>query len=414
MTQEIAPVFITGLQAERFKRLRAVTMIPTPEGLTVIGGRNLQGKTSILDSIMFTLGGEKYRPTDEQNHDSKEPPYNKVVLSNGLIVERKGKKGALQVTHPDGLKGSQGLLDKFIDKLALDLPKFMQATSPEKAKILLKIIGVNDDLEQIERKEKSAYERRRDAGKVVDNAQKLFDACELHPESPEELIVVADVVEKLRVATAEQADYDNMTQTCANHKSRIAQIHKELAESEASLKADEKTLMTLPERLDIPELQAKIGKAEIVNDQVRANQQHAEKKVALEVATAEHLKIGKELTDARTSKSNLLDGAVMPLEGLAIADGELIYKGYNWDGMGESEKLKVAVSIVRKLTPACGFVLMDKLEQMDVETLNDFGKWAKEQKLQIIATRVSTGDECTLIIEDGEVLSPETKEESVV
>ena len=69
--------------------------------------------------------------------------------------------------------------------------------------------------------------------------------------------------------------------------------------------------------------------------------------------------------------------------------------------MSGSEQLKVATAIIRKLNPDCGFVLIDKLEQMDLDTLQDFGKWLESEGLQAIATRVSTGDECSIIIEDG-------------
>ena len=55
------------------------------------------------------------------------------------------------------------------------------------------------------------------------------------------------------------------------------------------------------------------------------------------------------------------------------------------------EQLKVSTAIVRRLNPNCGFVLMDKLEQMDLHTLQEFGKWLEAEGLQAIATRVSTG-----------------------
>ena len=77
--------------------------------------------------------------------------------------------------------------------------------------------------------------------------------------------------------------------------------------------------------------------------------------------------------------------------------------------MSGSDQLKVATAIVRALKPECGFVLVDKLEQMDVETMREFGAWAEVEGLQIIATRVSTGDECSIIIEDGYVVPNETK-----
>ena len=71
----------------------------------------------------------------------------------------------------------------------------------------------------------------------------------------------------------------------------------------------------------------------------------------------------------------LLDSADMPLPGLSVQDGELTYNGQKWDCMSGAEQLQVATAIVRKLKPDCGFVLMDKLEQMDSETLAAFGKW---------------------------------------
>lgn len=67
----------------------------------------------------------------------------------------------------------------------------------------------------------------------------------------------------------------------------------------------------------------------------------------------------------------------------------------------------MSTAIVRKLNPKCGFVLLDKLEQMDLDTLREFGQWLEQEGLQAIATRVSTGDECSIIIEDGYVKDEE-------
>jgi hypothetical protein len=64
----------------------------------------------------------------------------------------------------------------------------------------------------------------------------------------------------------------------------------------------------------------------------------------------------------------------------------------------------VATAIVRKLNPECGFVLVDKLEQMDPQTMREFGEWLEAEGLQVIATRVTgSGEDCTILIEDGAV-----------
>ena len=94
---------------------------------------------------------------------------------------------------------------------------------------------------------------------------------------------------------------------------------------------------------------------------------------------------------------------------MSVENRELTYKGYKWDSMSGSEQLRVAAAIIRKLNPECGFVLLDKLEQMDADTLREFSAWLENEGLQAIATRVSNGDECSIIIEDGYAAATQPK-----
>lgn len=140
------PVKIIELEAENIKRVKAVQIVPALNGLTIIGGDNNQGKTSVLDAIAWALGGDKYRPEAAQREGANTPPRLHVNLSNGLVVERRGKNSALTVSDPSGRKGGQQLLNEFVEQLALDLPRFMNMNDREKADTLLKIIGVGDVL----------------------------------------------------------------------------------------------------------------------------------------------------------------------------------------------------------------------------------------------------------------------------
>ena len=105
-------VKINSLELENVKRVRAVALKPSESGLTVIGGRNGQGKTSVLDAIAWALGGEKFRPSGAARVGSVLPPDIRVTLSNGITVERKGKNSALKVTDPSGSRRGQQLLDE--------------------------------------------------------------------------------------------------------------------------------------------------------------------------------------------------------------------------------------------------------------------------------------------------------------
>ena len=148
---------INKLEIENVKRIKAVKIEPTQNGLTIIGGKNNQGKTSVLDSIAWALGGDRFKPSQATRDGSVIPPTLHIIMNNGLVVERKGKNSALKVTDPNGQKAGQQLLNEFIEQLALDLPKFMEASGKEKAQTLLNIIGVGDTLHHLEDKEKSLY-----------------------------------------------------------------------------------------------------------------------------------------------------------------------------------------------------------------------------------------------------------------
>jgi ABC-type branched-subunit amino acid transport system ATPase component len=139
-------VKINSLEFENVKKIKAVQLEPAKNGLTVIGGKNRQGKTSVLDAIAWALGGDKYKPSSPQREGSVVEPHLKITLDNGIVVERSGKNSSLKVTDSTGKKGGQQLLNSFVEQFALDLPKFINQSSKEKASTLLKIIGVGDTL----------------------------------------------------------------------------------------------------------------------------------------------------------------------------------------------------------------------------------------------------------------------------
>ena len=69
----MSTVKITALEAENVKRIKAVQLAPAANGLTIIGGNNRQGKTSVLDAIAWALGGDKFKPTQPAREGSESP-----------------------------------------------------------------------------------------------------------------------------------------------------------------------------------------------------------------------------------------------------------------------------------------------------------------------------------------------------
>ena len=159
--------------------------------------------------------------------------------------------------------------------------------------------------------------------------------------------------------------------------------------------------------IDTSDLDGRIADVDRVNEQVRANRERARLQAEADTAEAEYQKLNDECESVQAERVALLKGADMPLPGLSVEDGRLMYGGAAWGEMSGSEQLRVATAIVRRVKPSCGFVLVDKLEQMDPQTLTEFGAWAEAQGLQVIGTRVATDETCTVIIEDGRAVSRE-------
>lgn len=404
---------INKLEIENVKRVKAVKIEPTANGLTVIGGKNNQGKTSVLDSIAWALGGNSFKPSEPHREGSVIPPNLHLVMSNGLVVERKGKNSDLKVIDPNGQKGGQQLLNEFVEQLALDLPKFMQSTPKEKAQTLLQIIGVGEKLYELEQKEKETYNRRHTIGQIKDQKEKFAKEQPYYPDAPKETISASDLIKQQQDILARNGENQRKRQLEAQYNREVAMLQIQIDELQEKLKvATENMMIARKSALDLhdestEELESNISNIEEINIKVRANFDKDKAETDAQDYADQYNALTADLNQVRQSKTDLLKGADLPLPGLSVIDGELTYNGHKWDNMSGSDQLKVAVAIVRKLKPQCGFVLLDKLEQMDLETLAEFGGWLEQEGLQAIATRVSTGSECEIIIEDGYVKGAE-------
>lgn len=393
-------VKISEFQIENVKRIKAVDYEPSQSGLTVIGGRNNQGKTSVLDSIAWALGGDKFKPSKAQRDGSVIPPYLKVTLSNGIVVERKGKNSSLKVIDPSGNKAGQQLLNDFVESFALNLPKFMESNSAEKAKTLLQIIGVGDTLTELEHEETSKYNQRHSVGLVADQKKKYAQEMIHYDDVPDEIISASELIKQQQQILLENAENQKKRDRLSSLIKRKNELEIELAQVTSDLDIAQTDAKGLEDR-STAELEKSIENIDMLNAKIRSNLDKEKAEEDARNFQRQYDELTGEIEDLREAKKKLLDNADLPLPELSVSEGEITYKGMKWDNMSGSDQLKVATAIIRKLNPNCGFVLMDKLEQMDNETLSEFAQWLEKENLQVIATRVSTGDECSLIIEDG-------------
>jgi DNA repair exonuclease SbcCD ATPase subunit len=430
MQEKTQNVKIAALELENVKRVRAVSLTVADKALTVIGGRNGQGKTSVLDAIMWALGGDRFKPSNP-NREGSDGAYIKIEMDNGVTVERGGVNGALKVTSSNG-KGGQTLLNEFVNQFALNLPRFMNATSTEKAKMLLDVFpGLGKELCRLNDEAKRLFNERHAMGQIADRKAKFAAELPFDFDAPEAPLSGAEMAKKLQdamaVNAANQAKRQSVERAQADIKAqeyrvesvqkRVDELARQLAQARLDLTAAQGQLndahaalatakLSVAELrdLDTTAIEAELEKLDSINARVRANESKRAAEDEANHLKAQYADLTAKLEEVRAQRILLLASVQMPLAGLSLnEEGELIYNGQPWDGMSGAQQLQVATAICAAVNPKCGFVLLDNLEQMDTETLAQFAAWLEERDLQAIGTRVSTGDECSVVIEDGTV-----------
>lgn len=409
-------VTITNLELENVKRVRAVAISPAANGLTLLGGKNRQGKTSVLDAICYALGGESYRPSELQNREGIATARMDITLSNGLRVTRAGKNAALKVTDPAGRKAGQTLLNSFIEELALNLPKFLNANDKDKAKTLLKILGIEEQLAALEQEERKLMDERLLAGREADRKAKYADELPEYPEAPDEPLSGADISKRLQAALSLNAENEAKRRMADKLEYDLLQQREVIARLQAELQRAEQAAQKLSAELqgaqaavtglqdvDTTTLDAELEQIDVINNKVRTNQEKSRAMDEAEQAKAIYTALNNKVADVRKRRDDLLASVELPLPGLSVEAGELIYNGSKWDCMSGMEKIRVATAIVRRLKPSCGFILLDGLEAFDNEELENLRKWLLEEGLQAIGTKVCE-DGADIIIEDGMVV----------
>jgi len=390
-------------------------------GVTSIGGGCGEGKSTVLDAPSFVLGGEKYRPSDLQRHGADEYPYIAVFLNTGWKAERMGKNAALKFTGPDGAHGGQQLINAFLSTFALDDRKFRNASKKGKYEILLRTAGLGDELAELEKKEDGFFALRTDLGRDADRMEAYAKSLPWHDDAPDAEVSVADLVsEHQRIRSANAANDDarrSLAALAAEGKGKasksatiaaqIVSLQAQQKEADADLTASRvaydqtrKSVEALVDDDPAPVL-GQIANAEGTNTKVRENAAQLAAHLAAQEKRSEYASAHSSLLSTREGLAKILDGAEMPLEGMSLDHGEVVYQGQKWDCMAESEHRIVSTAIVRTENPKCGFLFADGLECMDLPTFEAYDAYAKSVGLQILGTRVSQGAENSFILEGG-------------
>lgn len=419
---------IVELVSENFMGLEAVDITP-PEHLVVVGGKNAQGKSSVLNSIVAALAGGKNLPDVPLKRGERK---GKTVLrldhpSGEIVVERTfGPDGAttLKLTGSDGSKFSkpQQLLDGLTSALGFDPAAFCRLDRKKQAEQLRELVGL--DVSSLDVKRQQLYDQRTDVGREAKRLLGALDTMPRHPDAPKVSVSIEALIEekdRREACNRKIEERKANIQQCWVEAERLA---KELADIERQIarlielrdakKSEHETLLTTVASeteqieelapVDVEAIKVKIANASDTNRKVIENEARAKVAAELKAVDEQHERLTKSIKAIDEDKAALLASAKWPVEGLGFDEHGVTYRGLPFSQASSAEQLKVSLAMGMALNPDLKVLFIREGSLLDDEQLGVIQGMAEALDYQVWIERVSSdGRGCTVVISEGRV-----------
>lgn len=413
---------IIQLEAENVKRLNAVNIRPDGN-LVVIGGRNAQGKSSVLDSIFMALAGKKAQGSKPVK-DGKDKA--KIVVDLGdMVVTRtitKDGGGTIKVANKEGAvyQSPQAILDGLCSKLSFDPLAFLRERPAAQRDMLQGLVGL--DFTGQDQKRKALFDQRTNINRQHKDAQAQYGAMEYHEDAPDKEVSVSALVAELEQAREHNRSAKMAKENVADNIDALQNTIDELAvediyepifgEVSGHINATIKLLdeLALPDYIDIEEIQGRLSGAEGINAMVRENAAYQAKVDEAERLAKESKAITAKIEQIDADKAMAMANAKFPVDGLAFGEDGITMNGIPFDQCSSAEQLRVSVAMGIAMNPKLRVLLIRDGSLLDEDSLGMVAAMAAEHDAQVWIERVGKGKECSVVIEDGAVEN--TKEEN--
>lgn len=416
---------IVKLEAQNVKRLKAVEI--RPDGNTVvIGGRNGQGKSSVLDCIAYALGGKDV--VCQQPVRSGESKAKVVCQLDDMIVTRTftdSGGGTLTVTNADGTAkyaSPQKMLDALVGRLTFDPLEFLRM-KPVDQQATLKDLMPGLDFSELDADRQNWFDQRTQINREIKALEGQLAGMPKQ-EAPEQEVSVVELADKLekirnqnqlrheaqREAEAIRGEISAADQSIKKAKEEIAKWQKYIEDHEAGKEKLKHNLARFVESANAipvadPEpIRQQIANAQEINRKVHQNKARFNVAARLEAAKAESEKHSREIESIDAAKAKALAAAKFPIEGLSISDSGVTFGGVPFEQCSSAEQLRVSVAMGLAMNPKLKVLLIRDGSLLDDDSLAMISDMAKQADAQIWLEVVSSdGEGCSVVIEDGQI-----------
>ncbi|KKL84544.1 hypothetical protein LCGC14_1963660 [marine sediment metagenome] len=420
---------ITNLQIENIKRIKAIDVTPQKD-LVVIEGKNKAGKTSLMDSISYLLGGKILIPEQPIRTGEKEG-YVEANFGD-FTISRKWSNpytSTLKIKTADGSSpGSpQAWLDEKIGSFALEVAELMNMKKDDRITVFKRITGLKlDDL-------KVKYERVQDDKRLearrLEGLKKELSTLDDLPEKAETENFDALQEERKKKDKENDEYYTKMkdeeikSESLQRYEDELLQINNRINELKLTLEGaekdkknvelfigeSEKVIIQIKEEKekmptwDLSEIDERMKKS---NDAIELQYKYKRK----ETLATDVLVLGKEIEGyvvemdkIKKEKSDRIKNTKLPIEGLEF-DGDVIrYNNIEFEECSTAERIEIALAVAVEENPNIRVLLIREGSSLDESAVKRVKKLAKEHNFQIWIETVHSSDSSAIHIEEGEI-----------
>lgn len=428
---------IINLQADNVKRLDAIEITPTGN-LVEITGKNRQGKSSVMDAILWAIAGADHIQA-QPIRKGKDEARIRLDLGECIVTRKFRKKDDGEVTTSVIVESAEGarfpspqrMLDSLLGALSFDPLEFTRM--PAKAQFdALKRFVPGVDFAAIDGRNKTDFEARTDVNRREKEARAAARSILVPEDTPAEPVDESALVADLEKAGDHNADIERrkanratavasvvrMQEEAAALTARAADLRRQadaLAE-QASAKTEEwgalqakiATAPPLPSPVDTAAVRAKIDAARQTNAAVERRRQRDAHVAKAEAHKAEADILTATMAQRQKDKADAIAQAKLPVDGLGFGDGVVTLNGLPFDQASDAEQLRTSVAIAMAANPKLRVIRVRDGNPLDADAMAELGKMADLADCQVWVETVRSDGRVAFTIEDGRLAASAT------
>lgn len=428
------------LTAENIKRVRSVSFALSPAGLTVIAGENDEGKSSVLDALMFLFLGRKHPDPKLLRTGAKkgfvEAETEEIIIKRTIT---EGGGGSLIIRPKGGRKGSfgspQAFLDSITKRVCFDPMEIMRMAPKKQAEELRILLGL--DFAETDKRIAEIFEQRTEMNRKLKEATALvdtweFDASAKEKKDPAPLRERLDQVGVLtRKADYAKEELNEAKNTLVRYRERLSSLElrkktllSDLEEVQTAINngtkaTEEKVVASVALEKQcaeavaaVPDTSALMKELEAINahnTNVENTESRADKAKERDGLRRESERMTREIEGLTEDKAKKIAATKFPVAGLSfdLESGILLYRDEPLQQAASAHQLKVCTAISAAMNPKMPAMILRDGSLLSKKSMADFASFTRELGIQILMERVERDEFVSVEIVDGQI-APDT------